>query len=221
MRNEDAALLKKAATNTGGLRERVIAEYHDLLTSDNTLAPSVFEQLHSSMRTNRLVYGDRPISVALRPHFLEQSQFEVYRGAAELIASALEKIAAAAVQLPALMTKLGLTDAEQKVALVDPGFTRATVTTRLDGFVHGQEIKFVEYNAENPSSLSDQEGLNRLLFKLPAMWVFAHSPGLRQFCPVKALLEALLATYWEWGGKDIPRVAIIDWHDVPTANEFV
>jgi hypothetical protein len=221
MRNEDAALLKKAATNTGGLRERVIAEYHDLLTSDNTLAPSVFEQLHSSMRTNRLVYGDRPISVALRPHFLEQSQFEVYRGAAELIASALEKIAAAAVQLPALMTKLGLTDAEQKVALVDPGFTRATVTTRLDGFVHGQEIKFVEYNAENPSSLSDQEGLNRLLFKLPAMSTLAQRYRLQQFSAVERLLATLLATYREWNGNGVPNIAILDWENLPTANEFI
>ena len=66
-----------------------------------------------------------------------------------------------------------LLDAEQKVALIDPGFARAAVTTRLDGFVHGQDIKFVEYNAENPSSLSDQEGLNRLLFDLPAMSIFA------------------------------------------------
>ena len=92
---------------------------------------------------------------------------------AELIVRALEKIASMAVQFPALMTKLGLSDGEQKVALIDPGFARAAVTTRLDGFVHGQEIKFVEYNAENPSSLSDQEGLNRVLFELPAMTPFA------------------------------------------------
>jgi hypothetical protein len=56
------------------------------------------------------------------------------------------------------MTQLGLTEAEQKLAMIDPGFTGAGVTTRIDGFIHGQEIKFVEYNAENPSSLSDQEG---------------------------------------------------------------
>ena len=48
-----------------------------------------------------------------------------------------------AVQFPALMRKLGLTDAAQKVALIDPGFKRAAVTTRLDGFIHGQEIELV------------------------------------------------------------------------------
>jgi hypothetical protein len=221
MINNGAALLKMATTNTASLRERAIAQYHELLLCDETLAPRVFEKLHDVMRANRLTYGDRPISVALRPHLLERSQFEAHRVVAELIARALEKIAATAVQFPALMTKLGLTDAEQKVALIDPGFARAAVTTRLDGFVHGQEIKFVEYNAENPSSLSDQEGLNRVLFELPAMSVLAQCYHLQQFSPVEKLLAALLAVYREWNGKAVPNIAIVDWKNLPTANEFI
>jgi hypothetical protein len=221
MVNKRARSLKQAARNSGTLRERAIAQYHELLTGDKTLAPRVFEKLRDAMRENRLTYGDRPISMALRPHFLERSQFDVHTAAAELIASALEKVAAAAVQSPALMTQLGLTDAEQKLALVDPGFARAAVTTRLDGFVHGEEIKFVEYNAENPSSLSDQEGLNRLLFELPAMSALARRYCLQQFSPVERLLETLLAIYREWNGKGVPNIAIVDWKNLPTSNEFI
>jgi hypothetical protein len=212
---------KQTATNPTGLRDRAIAEYHDLLASDKTLAPSLFEQLHRAMRTNGLVYADRPISVALRPHFLERLQFETHTAIAELIASALEKVAAAAVQSPALMTQLGLTDTEQKLAMVDPGFTRAAVTTRLDGFVHGKEIKFVEYNAENPSSLSDQEGLNRVLFELPAMSILAQRYCVEQFSPTERLLVSLLLTYREWGGKGVPNIAIVDWKNLPSSSEFV
>jgi hypothetical protein len=221
MANKRANSLKRAATNAGALRERAIAQYHELLTDDKTLAPRMFERLHEAMRENRLTYGDRPISVALRPHFLERSQFEVHTAAAEFIASALEKVAAAAVQSPALMTQLGLTDGEQRLALVNPGFTRAAVTTRLDGFVHGEEIKFVEYNAENPSSLSDQEGLNRVLFELPAMSILAQRYRLQQFSPVETLLATLLAVYREWNGSGLPTMAIVDWKNLPTANEFI
>lgn len=204
------------------LRERAIAEYHQLLAADANLSgDTVFEKLRAAMRSARLVYGDRPIGVALRPHFLEQAQFELLTNRAELIASALEKVAAAAVQSPNLMDELGLTDAEQKLALIDPGFSGAAITSRIDGFVHGEKIKFVEYNAENPSSLSDQEGLNRLLLQLPEMSTFAERHRLRQFSPVEKLLETLIATYREWGGADIPNVAILDWKDLPTANEFV
>jgi hypothetical protein len=221
MANKRAQPLKQAATNAGGLRDRAIAEYHELLASDKTLAPSLFEQLHRAMRTKGLVYGDRPISVALRPHFLERLQFEIQTAIAELIASALEKVAAEAVQSPVLMTQLGLTDTEQKLATVNPGFTRAAVTTRLDGFVRGEEIKFVEYNAENPSSVSDQEGLNRVLFELPAMSIVAQRYPVQQFSPMASLLASLLLTYREWGGKGVPNIAIVDWKNLPSSSEFV
>jgi hypothetical protein len=203
------------------LRERAIAEYHDLLVADETLSPAVFEKLHSAMRINRLLYGERPIGIALRPHFLHEKQFRALTRVAERVASALEKVAGALVQSPDLMHQLGLTDAERNLALVDPGFSTAAITTRLDAFVREDEIRFVEYNAENPSSLSDQEELNRVLFELPAMATFARRYRLRQFSPVERLLETLLSTYREWGGTAVPNIAILDWENLPTSNEFV
>jgi uncharacterized circularly permuted ATP-grasp superfamily protein len=203
------------------LRETAIAEYHELLAADQTLTPATFQKLRSGMRKKRLLYGDRPIGIALRPHLLEHKQFRALTLSAERVASALEKIAAAVVQDRKLMDELGLTKAERKMALVDPGFSTAGVTTRLDAFVHGDEIKFVESNAENPSSLPDQEELNRLLFELPVMESFAKRYRLRQFSPVKRLLETLLNTYREWRGTGVPNIAILDWKNLPTSSEFV
>lgn len=173
------------------------------------------------MRKNRLLYGERPIGVALRPHLLHHKQFQKLTQAAQRVASALEKVTAAVLQDFNLMDQLGLTEAERRMALVDPGFSTAGVTTRLDAFVRGDEIKFVESNAENPSSLPDQEELNRLLFELPVMASFARRYRLRQFSPVETLLETLLSTYREWGGTGVPNIAILDWKDLPTSSEFV
>jgi len=173
------------------------------------------------MRRRHLLYGDRPIGVALRPRLLDEKQFHALTRTAERIAAALEKVATAVVQSPELMNQLGLTDAERKLALVDPGFGAAGITTRLDAFVHHDEIKCVEYNAENPSSLPDQEELNRLLLELPAMASFARRYRLRQFSPVERLLQTLLSTYREWGGTGLPNIAILDWENMPTSSEFV
>jgi hypothetical protein len=203
------------------LRERAIAEYHDLLAADRTLGPATFEKLRSAMRKKRLLYGERPIGIALRPHLLDQKKFGALTVAAEQVASALEKIAAAVVQNPKLMDEIGMTEAERRMALVDPGFSTAGVTTRLDAFVCGDEVKFVESNAENPSSLSDQEELNRVLLELPVMANFARRYCLRQFSPVEELLRTLLSVYREWGGNGVPNIAILDWKDLPTQSEFI
>src|SRR5437762_10597378 len=82
------------------LRERAIAEYHELLAADETLTPATFEKLRSAMRKKRLLYGDRPIGIALRPHLLDHEQFRALTLLAERVTSALEKIAAAVVQDP-------------------------------------------------------------------------------------------------------------------------
>ena len=114
--------LKTPATRKHALRDRAIAEYHDLLVADQALSPAVFEKLRSAMRIGRLLYGERPIGVALRPHFLDDKQFQALTRAAQRVATALEKIAMAAVRSPELMNQLGLTDAERNLALVEPGF---------------------------------------------------------------------------------------------------
>src|SRR6266567_4236996 len=108
--------IKKTTTNTVSLRERAIAQYHNLLLCDETLTAAMFEKLRTAMRKNRLLYGERPIGIALRPHLLDQKQFHALTVSAERVTSALEKVAAAVVQDPDLMDDLGLTDAERRMA---------------------------------------------------------------------------------------------------------
>ncbi len=133
-------------------------------------------------------------------------------------------MAGAILSDPALMDFVGLRPMERRLALVDTGFSCPAVTTRLDAFVSRDDVKFVEYNAENPSSLTDQSGLNQVLFEVPALQSFAERYRLQQFTPVESLRSALLTTYREWCGGAAaasPHVAILAWADLPTANEFI
>lgn len=202
------------------MREKVIAEYHDLLKSDGGLNRELFAHLREMMDANRLSYDGRVLGISLRPHFLTREQFDNLTRCTEALVSAFAKTGAEMLRDPRVMDRVGLLEMERRLALVDPGFSNPAVTTRLDAFVRGNEIKFVEYNAENPSSLTDQAGLNQILFEVNALQTLAERYRLRQFNSADALLKSLLDTYREWGGKEAPNVAIVDWIDLPTANEF-
>lgn len=203
------------------MREKAISEYHEFLAADEGLTAELFARLKAAMSTNRLLYGQREIGVALRPHLLTRRQYDLLAYRARVLAQAFEQVGTALLEQPALMPRLGLSELEQRLALIDPGYRHATITSRLDGFLFGDELKFVEYNAENPSSLTDQAGLNQVLFELRALQQFAERYRLRQFAPVAGLLHALLTTWREWGGSGAPHIAILDWHDLPTEHEFV
>jgi hypothetical protein len=204
------------------MRDEAIAEYHELLAADAGLTPELFARLKEAMRAARMMYGEREIGVALRPHLLARAQYEGLVRASEAVAGAFEKLAAAFAADPALMDEVGMTGRERGYAELDPGYAYPAVSTRLDAFVRGDEVKFVEYNAENPSSLTDQTGLNQIMFEVPALARFAERYRLRQFDPAAALLGALLETFREWAGRsaEAPHVAVVDWPDLPTENEF-
>jgi hypothetical protein len=204
------------------MREQAIAEYDALLSADEGLTPEVFARLKAAMRGRLLLYGEREIGVALRPHLLTRGQYARLVRASELLAGAFEKLSGAFVAEPRLMARVGMTELETKFALVEPGYRCPAVTTRLDAFTSGDAVKFVEYNAENPSSLHDQRGLNEVLLELPAMREFARRHTLRQFDPPAALLASLVETFREWSGgaSRAPNVAIVDWAGLPTAHEF-
>lgn len=192
-----------------------------MLAADESLTADLFARLRTEMSVSRLVYGDRELGVALRPHFLTRPQYDLLVSTSQAVVSAFEKVAVAVIAQPAFMKVLGLTESERLLAKVDPGFARSTITSRLDAFMNGSEIKFVEYNAENPSSLTDQAGLNEILFDVPALRTFAERYRIQQFTSVRSLLDALLATFHEWGGHGNPNIAILDWANLPTESEFL
>ena len=205
------------------MRDRAIAEYHEWLAADDGLTPEFFARLRGGMAAARLLYGDRPVGVALRPHLMERAQYDALTRAAESVASAFEKLCGQMLLHRELLDAVGLTDAERRLALVEPGYSSPAVTTRLDAFISGGRIRFVEYNAENPSSLPDQPGLNQVLFEVEALGRLAARYRLRQPDPVGAMLDSLLETFREWGGTKsrVPGVAILDWADLPTQHEFL
>jgi hypothetical protein len=203
------------------LRETLITEYHNTLTEDEGLTAEFFARLKCMMRERRLLYGAREIGVALRPHFLTRTQYNILAESSEVLAGAFESVSLALLREPLLMQTVGLTEREISLVLAEPKQSVSPVTSRLDAFVNDHEVKFVEFNAENPSSLTDQAGLNEILLEVGAMRDVARRHQLTQFRPEENLLDALLTKFSDWGGIGVPNIAVLDWHDLPTADEFV
>jgi hypothetical protein len=198
-----------------------ISKLDQLILSDPTLGPALFDQLREAQRELRLLHGDRPTSPFLRPHILSRQQYEQIKHAAQVIAHAFEKLAREALRNPNIMATLHLTPLEEEMARIDPGYSRLCINSRLDSYLTSEGFQFLEYNAETPAGVGDQMQLEKVLFTLPALKEFlsANRHWLPQ--PHRALLNSLLDAYREWGGvEERPHIAIVDWHGVPTASEF-
>ena len=199
----------------------VIDAWHSLLRPDVELSRRYWEELAASMRSRKLTFGDRVHCPFLRPFFLSEEDESRMRVAAETIAAVGERVVAAALSSPALFNQLGLTEAEERLVRIDPGYDRASTASRLDAFLLPDSLHFAEYNAESPAGLAYTERLCELFEEMPAMTALRADRRVRFNRTIEPMLEGLLASYKDWGGRaDPPSIAIVDWRNVPTWSEF-
>lgn len=198
-----------------------IDDWHGLLRPDDELTPGFSGSLTDAMRARKLTFGDRVHCPFLRPFFLSAADEARIRGAAETIAALGERIARAALDAPELFTDLGVTGAEERLIRIDPGYETASTASRLDAFLLPDSLRFAEYNAESPAGPAYTQRLCELFDALPVMARFKQTRAVSFHRTIPALLDALLASYREWGGRrSPPLVAIVDWREVPTWSEF-
>ena len=199
----------------------IIKELDDRILSDPVLDPALFDKLLSTESELGLVFGKRPTCPFLRPHIVSRSQYDEVAYAATTIAWAFEKLVQRALIDEALLEVFGLTEAETRMARINPGYTRLCVTSRLDAYITEDHFQFLEYNAETPAGVGDQMQLEKVLFGLDHMKEFLGPHSHWRPEPHRRLLEALLAAYRDWGGEaDRPNIAIVDWKGVATETEF-
>jgi uncharacterized circularly permuted ATP-grasp superfamily protein len=198
-----------------------IDTWHSLLRPDVELSGRYAQEFAASMRTRRLTFGERMLCPFLRPFFLTEADESRMRAAAETIAALGERVVAAALETPAIFNQLGVTDDEAQLIALDPGYARASTASRLDAFLLPESLHFAEYNAESPAGLGYTQRLCELFDETPMMSAFRRTHRVRFNATIEPMLDALIASYREWGGRaEPPTMAIVDWREVPTWSEF-
>jgi uncharacterized circularly permuted ATP-grasp superfamily protein len=195
--------------------------WHTLLRPEAELTEGYWQALEAEMRARRLTFGGRLNCPFLRPIFVSPADLARVASVAESIAVVGERVVAAAVHAPALLDALGLTEEERSLVAIEPGYACASTSSRLDSFLLPDSLAFAEYNAEAPAGFGYTETLSELFDGLPLMARFRERFEATYFPLMASILEALLASYREWGGRaDPPTVLITDWREVPTWSEF-
>ena len=209
------ALARRRSTTT---RDPLVA-YHELL-EDPRLADESASVLAEGQRKRRLVFGDRPLCVSLRPNLISDWQYAEVNAASEAIYAALGRLERALLDDEDLRRELDLDPQEEALALRDPGFRATSPSARLDGFI-GEDgvIRFVEYNAESPAGMAYNDELSQVFASLPVMKRFQQEFRCAVVQTRGRQLSAMLRAHRARSERS-PTIAIVDWRGLPTLTEF-
>ena len=203
------------------LRE-AIQSYHDLLSDD--LAAASQAQLEAQQVRRGLTFGGRPLCTVLRPRFMTPEQYRFLQSRMATLLQAFDKAYQAAMLDEGIRKQFGLLDWEEVLIHHDPGFRNPSPTSRVDTFFVTDRggLRLTEYNAETPASPAYNDALAEVFYGLPVMREFLRQYEVRPLPSRHSVMHALLDAYKQWAGhREKPRIAILDWREVPSYSEFV
>src|SRR6266568_1692886 len=178
-----------------------IETYHDLLTDE--LASATQAQLDDQQFRRGLFFGQRPLCTVLRPRFITPEQYRFLQSRVRILLHAFDKAYYAAI--------------------ADADFRASSPTSRVDTFFVTERggLRLTEYNAETPASPAYSDVLTEIFYGLPVMREFLRSYEMRPLPARHSVLHALVDAYQQWAGRrEAPRIAILDWREVPSYSEF-
>ena len=200
--------------------DAAIGAYHELLTDE--VAEESAAQLDAQQVSRGLYFGDRPLCSVVRPRFFTPAQWQMLQARSMVVLRAFRAAHRAALADPALLAQFRLAEWEQSLVHVAPGFRDPSPVSRLDAFFVGDDgLQFTEYNAETPAGGGYNDALAEMFFVMPVMRRFAATWDVRAMPARHNVLQALLDCWEQFSrGTRKPRIAIIDWREVPTQSEF-
>jgi hypothetical protein len=199
-----------------------VRHYHDLL-SQGDVAQASHAMLEEQLRRRRMVFGDRPLCTVLRPRFFSPEAFRALGRRILSLMGAFHRLHQAAMADAGIRGQFRLTAWEEQLVMADPGYEQPSPHGRLDCF-HDEAtdtLALTEYNAETPAGAGFNDLLAESFATIPVMRAFRGRYDVRPV-PARAGVASVILDAWrEFSGRwQGPRIAIVDWDDVPTRREF-
>ena len=199
------------------LLQDAIATYHELLDSKGYFRNLDWaESLQNAMRRKHLVESGRIISSVLRPEFISRGQLELLAMVSERLAAIFDQVETWAAQSPSLLRRIQMVPAEKMLAAMPCGYLRSSITTRMDAEIQNGSLSMRGVESCKPWGLAYGDLLADLFLALPVMKDFRKAGFQAAKLGSKgSLFTAILHAWKEFGGKQLPTIAIVELGGVP------
>jgi len=185
----------------------------------------ISSEIEGWLTDHDVVFAGQAIPFVLMPHFVSPGQIRRVRHAVRCLSRVLDRFCDAYPDDARLREELAVPDWEDELIRIDPGFPGPLRICRLDAFLQGYDVKFLEFNADSPAGIGYTdilyEGLRQAieLPRVAAEFDTAYTPMLPE------LIETLTGAYGHVRERspdlpEQPRLALIDCEGSPAVPEF-
>ena len=193
-------------------------EYPDQVTTD-------LKRLEQFLVEHHCTFRGVSMPTLLKPNFISRAQSMLLKEAVEVMSRALTKVIRLYLEDDRVREIMGFSEREEELFRIEPGYSNPLVVSRLDAFLEGISLKFLEFNCDSPAGIAYadvmEDGFRELFKEYPFLASYQIEYARRQ----DMLLTSLTDCYREFRIQkrqmpEKPVIAIVDWADVSTYSEF-
>jgi hypothetical protein len=183
-------------------------------------------EIEEWLAAHDVVFAEHTIPFVLMPHFVSPGQAGRVRRAVECLSRVLDRFCDAYPTDERLRAELDLPAFEDSLVRVDPGYGSPLRVCRLDAFLIGDRVRFLEFNADSPAGIGYTDVLAECLRRniaLPSV----EADFDTEYAPmVPLLLDTLLDAYGQLRSArrrelpERPSIALVDLPGSPSVPEF-
>ena len=200
-------------------------QYREFFLGNNGKVKKDLQKLEKYLVKYHCTFRGVAMPTLLKPNFLSPGQAILLKRSVEIMSRALTKFIGLYLEDNQVKEIMGFSDREDELFRIDPGYTNPLVVSRLDAFLTGDSIKFLEFNCDSPAGIAYADGLEDGFRELFVDYPFLAGYQVDYVRRQEMLISALLECYREFREKrrhmpEKPVIAIVDWAGVSTYSEF-
>ncbi len=195
-------------------------EFDEYLKSREPQILKAIAGLPEKLQKTCFRYGRFTIPTFYKAFFLSPKQEHLLKRVSATMAQVINTAARLYFEEGHMSTVFKMSPEAADLIKIDPGYSQTVVFARFDALLEGESLKVIEFNTDSPAGTAYTDQLEEVLFSEEPLQDFFKEHQLIQHSRAQNILDVLLSTYEEFGGFEIPQIAIIDWKNVRTTPEY-
>lgn len=194
--------------------------YEQFLSANPDATVGAIKNFEETLHHSYVKYGRFTIPTFYKPHFITKKQSRLLHAVSNALVRMIDRLVSLYFTEPVISQAFNLSPEVAELIKIDPGYSRTAVIGRLDCFLEGERVQFMEFGCDATGGMAYTDLLEQIFFDQAELKEFFDEFHFDRDDRSQKLLDALLSAYEEFGGYETPRIAILDWKNVRTRAEL-
>jgi len=173
------------------------------------------QEFQFKLLKKRFLYGDSAMQTTLMPAFLKRESLEKIRYTSERLDAIIEKVIRLYFEDSYVRSYYPIHFEIPKSWLhSETGYQRASVINRHDVLFDGKNLKYIEFNTDNPGGKGWTDLLIMMFREHPLYRDLIDFSAQEDHAILQGIHDALLQCNQEFGGSSKPRLALVSFREL-------